>query len=183
MSERIAEGDRAAENRVNAAEEEASELVKLAQREAIRIQAEAEEAKKAAGDQALTIVADAHNTADWIVADARGEAADVRAEAEERARTLIADARDTAAGVRAEGLELVSNLREMGDALRANADRLLRDIQTIHSRMTRDLDRVDTGGDAGSVTASRRRRPSEEPEPSLSPGGEVLDVPEFLPRR
>lgn len=184
MSERIAEGDRAAEFRVKAAEEEASDVIKLAQEEALRIQAEADEAKTEAANQALTVVADAHKTADGILSEARGEAADVRAEAEERARSLISDARDTAAGVRSEGLELVSHLREMGDSLRANADRLLRDVQRIHSRMTRELDSVGGAPDEPSVTVSRTRRSAaDEAESSLSPSGEVLDVPEFLPRR
>jgi len=185
MSERIAEGDRAAEFRVKAAEEEASDVIKLAQEDALRIQAEADEAKTEAANQALIVVADAHKTADGIVSEARGEAAGVRAEGEERARSLISDARDTAAGVRSEGLELVSNLREMGDALKANADRLLRDVQRIHSRMTRDLDSVGvSGSDGPAVTVSRgRRSASDDPESSLSPSGEVLDVPEFQPRR
>jgi hypothetical protein len=168
MSERIAEGDRAAEFRVKAAEEETSEAIKLAQEEALRIRSEAEEAKTEAANQALTVV--------------QGEAAGVRAEADERARSLIADARDTAAGVRAEGLELVSHLREMGDSLKANADRLLRDVQRIHSRMTRELDSVGSATDEPEVTASRSRpSAADESESLLSPTGEVLDVPEFLP--
>ena len=112
-----------------------------------------------------------------IVADAEAEAARLRGEAEDHARRLVLDARATAEGVRAEGMELVSNLREMGDALRANAERLLHDVQSIHARMVGDLDRVDPGrGDAES---------SAEPAPPLESAAESdeLDVPDFIPHR
>jgi hypothetical protein len=70
----------------------------------------------------------------------------------------------------------------MGDSLKANADRLLRDVQRIHSRMTRELDSVGRATDEPEVTASRSRpSAADEAESSLSPSGEVLDVPEFLP--
>ena len=69
----------------------------------------------------------------------------MRSEAEQRARELLRDARTAASDVRTEGLEIVDNLREMGDSLRSNAERLLRDVQMIHSRMLAQLDRVDGG--------------------------------------
>jgi hypothetical protein len=47
-------------------------------------------------------------------------------------------------------MELVSNLREMGDVLRSNAERLLHDIQRIHSRMVGELEQV-VGDDAASA--------------------------------
>lgn len=37
-------------------------------------------------------------------------------------------------------MELVSNLREMSDVLRSNAELLLHDIQKIHSRMVGELE-------------------------------------------
>ena len=121
------------------------------------------------------------------MAKAEGEASNSRLESEERAQSLLADARDTAAGVRAEGLELVSNLREMGDSLRANADRLLKDVQRIHSKMTHDLDRAEPGASAPAVSVSRSSRSrSAEPQreaPTAPSTGEVLDVPEFIPRQ
>ena len=82
--------------------------------------------------------------------------------------------------MQAEGLELVENLREMGDVLRSNAERLLRDVQAIHSRMVAELDQADAGVPrrprarplraAGRRRAAPRRRPSED-----------FDVPEFIP--
>jgi vacuolar-type H+-ATPase subunit H len=181
MRERIAEGDRAADYRVAAAEAEALDAINAAHQEAARIRGEAEEIKTTAASEALTIVAEAHNTAEKILDEARGQAAGIRAEAEERTRKLVGDARDTAAGVRAEGLELVSNLREMGDSLRSNADRLLRDVQRIHSRMIRDLGAVDVGGSSPTLSVARRAGAEEPERPTLSRTGEVLDVPEFMP--
>jgi vacuolar-type H+-ATPase subunit H len=195
MRERIAEGDRAAENRVRAAEEEAEDILREARDEASRlVQSAQTEGSKAVSDatsEALTIVARAQENADQVLKDARDEAAKSVAEAEERARDLLRDARSTASDLHTEGLEIVSNLRQMGDSLRSNAERLLRDVQMIHSRMVAELDRADGGLGAlsgyrasrapdrparGSDGAPRDRLPREPIE-----GGEVLDVPEFIP--
>lgn len=75
------------------------------------------------------------------------------------------DARASADGVRAEGMELVSQLREMGDALRGNAERLLNDIQAIHSRMVGELKRVAPEGDDAAAAAD-----------------EALEIPDFVAR-
>jgi antirestriction protein len=91
---------------------------------------------------------------------------------------MVLDAQATADGVRDEGMELVSNLREMSDALRSNAERLLHDIQTIHSRMLGELERVDPEG-----VATRLLSESEPAdEASQAPAGEEqLDVPDSIP--
>jgi cell division septum initiation protein DivIVA len=102
---------------------------------------------------------------------AEADAARIRGEAEEHARRLVIDARASADGVRAEGMELVSHLREMGDALRSNADRLLRDIQAIHSRMVGELERA--------APDEAPQPPGEAPAPT---DDEVLDVPDFVSR-
>ena len=90
---------------------------------------------------------------------------------------FVACGGQTADGVRSEGLELVSNLREMGGVLRSNADRLLNDIRQVHSRMLDQLDLAERelASRSGGTPPSRRR---DLPEP---PSGEVLDVPEFIP--
>jgi hypothetical protein len=109
-------------------------------------------------------------------------------EAEQRARELLRDARGAASDVRTEGLELVGNLREMGDSLRSNAERLLRDVQMIHSRMMAQVDRIDGGAGrsspasswrsvGGGSSRSRSRGGAFEPPPD----DDVLDVPEFIP--
>ena len=51
--------------------------------------------------------------------------------------------RTTASDVRSEGLQIAADLREMGDSLRSNAERLLRDVQRIHSQLVARLDRID----------------------------------------
>jgi vacuolar-type H+-ATPase subunit H len=178
MAERIAEGDRAAGYRVKAAEDEAAEILGEARAEAARVRDAAQEVKSKAASEALTTVAGAERTADEIEATAKADASRMLDEAEDRARTLVTDARAAADGVRDEGLELVSNLREMGNALRSNAERLLRDVQRIHSKMTGELDRATTAGD---VPAARRRPAAGRGVSDTPDGDEPLDVPEFLP--
>jgi len=192
MRERIAEGDRAAENRVQAGEEEAAEILADARAEADRVLAGArEQSSKSVADatsEALAIIGRAQENADKVLSEANAEAAREVSEAQQRARDLLRGARTSASDIRTEGLEIVGNLREMGDSLRANAERLLRDVQMIHSRMIAEIDRADGGLGASSSRgpasapshsseAERRRRGSAE----TSSTGEVLDVPEFIP--
>jgi cell division septum initiation protein DivIVA len=97
-----------------------------------------------AGRKQTKAIVDARAEAQRIRVEAEKDAARIRAEAEEHARGLVLDARASADGVRAEGMELVSNLRELSDVLRSNAELLLRDIQAIHSRMVGELQEVST---------------------------------------
>jgi vacuolar-type H+-ATPase subunit H len=216
VRDRIAEGQRAAENRVQAAEEESADIVRWAHEEAARlrdsgrseaaqakaeatgealtvvaraqdqaeiIRAEAAAAKTQATSEALAIVARAQDSADETLAEANGAATKAKTEAETRSRELLREARITAGDVRTEGLELVENLRQMGDSLRSNAERLLRDVQMIHSRMVAQIDRADGGAGATGVPGSSRRAPDRGR--SVMPGpladGEVIEVPEFIP--
>ena len=142
-------------------------MVRLAQAEATRLReagkAEAEAATTAATNEALAIVARAEESA---VADrrrgARRPPPTIATEADERARGVLEDARATADGVRSEGLELVSNLREMGNSLRGNAERLLGDVQRVHSSLVAQIARVEratgvpdraSGREVGAVAA------------------------------
>jgi hypothetical protein len=192
MRERIAEGTRAADNRVRAAEDEAAEILKQARKEA-------ERAKTIAASEALAIIANAHDEADRtrneaeqaktaataqaleIAARARKEAQATAAQMKAQSLEALAQARIASGDVRSEGLELVTNLREMGDALRSNSERLLRDVQAIHSRMVAELDRVDGGASRLSVPRdSGARRPRDLGVRGPTDGDE-LDVPEFIP--
>jgi hypothetical protein len=83
----------------------------------------------------------------------------------------------------------------MGNSLRANAERLLGDVQRVHSRLVAQIARVEReagiGGGGGAGTrpdrASGRRR--ERGELAGDSGGlespardeDALDVPEFIP--
>jgi uncharacterized membrane protein YqiK len=127
-------------------------------------------------------MARAQENADTTLAEATAEATRAREQAEERARELLRDARSAASDVRTEGLELAGNLREMGDSMRSNAERLLRDVQMIHSRMVAEIDRADGGASRAPVrTSEPGLRDRERRRASLSDEGEVLDVPEFIP--
>ena len=70
----------------------------------------------------------------------------------------------------------------MGDSMRSNAERLPRDVQMIRSRMVAEIDRADGGVSRLPVRNSEPLvRDRERRRASLSDGGEVLDVPEFIP--
>ena len=161
VNARIAEAQRAADNRVRAAEEEASDAVRLAQTEAARLrssgEADAEAARTAATNEALGIVARAEESASQIVSEARSSADASLASAEERARGMLEDARATAEGVRSEGLELVSNLREMSNSLRANAERLL-GTSSAFIRRSRPRSRGPSGARESGLRRLRRLR-------------------------
>jgi len=196
---RIAEADRAAENRVAAAEEEAAEIVRVAQEdanrvardtvaraqaEADRIRMEAGEAREKATSEALEIVARAQENADATLAEAGEAALKTRSEADEKARELIRGARDVSGDVRADGVELADHVRQLGESLRRNAERLLNDVQAVHSTYLDKIDKVDPSRsklralEPGSARRSGERgRSSRETD-----SGDDLDVPEFIPR-
>jgi hypothetical protein len=91
-------------------------------------------------------------------------------------------------------MEVVANLRELGDSLRSNAARLLRDVQAIHSNMLERIDRVDperaslarARGASISAPASGRsamtdREARGRRSPAYPEDGGDLQVPEFIP--
>jgi cell division septum initiation protein DivIVA len=123
--------------------------------------------------------ADARLEADRIRRAAESDAGRIRREAEDHARRVVLDARASADGVRAEGMELVSHLREMSDVLRSNAERLLRDIQAIHSQMVGRLDQVDPAHD-DNESAPTSTPSGKAPDPAAE--DEVLEVPDFVSR-
>ena len=69
----------------------------------------------------------------------------------------------------------------MGDSLRSNAERLLRDVQMIHSRMVAQIDRADGGIPGSSAHPSERDRGRSRLSAERLGDGEVIDVPEFIP--
>jgi len=125
---------------------------------------QAAEALRASAEQrALDRIAEADRAAAQSAQEARHEAG-------VEAREIIADARAAAREVLREGEQLSGHLRELGEALRTNAERLLRDIRHAHAELTARLDRADPG------PAS----PGRDGRSAPSPDG--LDVPEFVPR-
>ena len=87
----------------------------------------------------------------------------------------MSEARAAAREVLREGEEISANLRELGDALRSNAERLLRDVRAAHTELTSRLDGADPSHWNG-VSASP---PAVTAAPDPAP---ELDVPEFIPR-
>jgi vacuolar-type H+-ATPase subunit H len=197
---RIAEADRAAENRVTAAEEEAAEIVRAAhdeatraardtvaraQAEADRIRMEAGEAKEKATSEALEIVARAQENADETLREAADAALKTRSEADERARELVRAARDISGDVRADGVELADHVKQLGESLRRNAERLLNDVQAVHSTYLSKIDKVDPSRSklrAVEGSGSGGRSGGRPPRARDLDAGDRLDVPEFIPR-
>jgi hypothetical protein len=186
--ERIAEADRAASMRVEAADAEIRELLEAARGQAAALEAQAKAAVQqihagAAADRAEAdrykeqALKTAEDESVRIRIEAASYAEEITAKAKSDARGIIRDAHDASRGVLAEGKELSDNLNELSVSLRRNAERLLRDVQLAHSRLVAELDQAMPPG-AADEPAVRPRR--DEPSPPL--GGD-LDVPEFLPRR
>lgn len=191
---RIDEANRAAENRVKAAEDEAAEIVRAAhedasrigrdavaraQSEADRIRMQAEEIKTTATGEALAVVARAQENADKVLSDAN-----------ERARVMLRDARVIAGDIRTDGLTVVQNVRELGDSLRSNAERLLRDIQGVHATYLKAIDKVDPerssmprgSGSRGAAFGGGSGSGGPGPGAGREIADDDLDVPEFIPR-
>ncbi len=169
--DRIAESDRAAQYRVSAAEKEAGEITAAARAAAERLRADsqqaAEEARTTEASEALVIADTARRKADEMLKKATEAATTSQREAERYTRELLSGARTTADEVRNEGMELGANLREMGNSLRFNSERLLRDVAQIHGQLISRIDRsqqhmaTPRGGRADehpSRTVRRRRR-------------------------
>lgn len=209
VRERIAEADRAADLRVEAAEAEARELIDAARREAAAVEAEAREGVRLIHERAAQTRAEAEARKSAALAEAAEEAARVRADAEAwsldtrgeaktAAREIIAEAHDAARDVLHDGTTLSGHLQELSDSLHRNAERLLNDVKLAHARLTADLDQA---APAGSVdlapSASRGPGASGEGESrGVSPGftsratepvisrrrpDDDFEVPEFVP--
>jgi vacuolar-type H+-ATPase subunit H len=163
---RIAEADRATENRVRAAEEEANELLTTARAEAAKLTSEAQKLRQEAEEERVRLVAEALEAANE-------EASSIRTKAQDDARSMLSEARGAANGVLAEGSDLSGDLRDLSTSLRTNAEKLLRDIKAAHSAMTAKLEAPRAAGGRG-VESDPRPRSGRMAAPDV-------DVPEFIP--
>ena len=71
----------------------------------------------------------------------------------------------------------------MGDSLRSNAERILRDVQGVHSQMVTRLDRVEPRGSEPASEPRRTRGGESRTALEHSEPDDLPDVPEFIPRR
>jgi vacuolar-type H+-ATPase subunit H len=176
---------------VAAAERAAEELRATAERRALERIAEAERAAamrvQAADDEALQVRSEARTEAEQLRDEAaseagalRDEAARIALQARDRAaasvREQLAQARAAAREVLHDGEEISGHLRELGDALRVNAERLLLDVRLTHAELTSRLERVDPEAWNGA-------EPADAPTPATAPVERPpeLDVTEFVP--
>jgi hypothetical protein len=196
VRERIAEADRAANLRVEAAEAEARELLDAARREAAAVEAEAREgvrliheragqARDEAERRKVAAVQEAQEEAARVRADADAYADDAKRNAKVDAREVLAEAHGAARAVLHDGTELSGHLQELSDSLHRNAERLLNDVKLAHARLTADLDQATPAGRVDPAPRSSRGDAASArttPPPRSRPDDD-LEVPEFLPGR
>jgi cell division septum initiation protein DivIVA len=196
VRERIAEADRAADLRVEAAEAEARDIVDAARREAAAVEAEAREgvrliheragqAREDADRHKAATLAEAQEQAARVRADADAYAEDAKRNAKVDAREMIAEAQAAARDVLHDGTELSGHLQELSDSLHRNAERLLNDVKLAHARLTADLDQAAPAGPIDSAPRASRGGDAggRAPTPPRSRPDDDFEVPEFLPGR
>ncbi|HMJ35791.1 MAG TPA: hypothetical protein VK501_17945 [Baekduia sp.] len=194
--ERIAEADRAADLRVEAAESEAREILDTARRQAAAAEAEAKEGVRLIHERAsqareegerrkVAAVQEAEDEATRVKADADAYAEDTKRSAKADARDIIAEAHDAARGVLHEGSTLSGHLQELSNSLNRNAERLLKDVKLAHARLTADLDQATPAGAADSAPRASRGPSGQSPPPTppRRRPDDPFEVPEFLPGR
>jgi hypothetical protein len=141
---------------------EAGERTRDAEREAQRIRAnatgEAERRLGEAQEQAISRIDDAQQEADKLLADSR-----------RRASERIEGAQRAAAEALAQSEAVIEGMRQLGQTLEGQAQRMLRDVQAGHRQLLADLraPTADTGS-SPAPRAGRRSRPlSREDEERL----------------
>ncbi|WCB94846.1 hypothetical protein DSM104299_03585 [Baekduia alba] len=202
VRQRIAEADRAADLRVEAAEAEAREIVEQARRDAEALISQARHDVQGVHDEAARARNDAEAEAARVHVEVETYAKDAKQAARDDARSIVGEAHSAARGVLTDGTELSGHLQELSDSLRRNAERLLNDVKLAHARLTADLDQAAPGGVDTAPRASRgpdaatgapaspgfASRPSA-PTPSRRGAGagsgsdDDFEIPEFLPGR
>ena len=123
------------------------QIVSAAQAAAEKLRADAtEHARRSAADElrkaqkeAIVLERDARRDAEAILGDAQAEAARVREKARRSVDGRVAAAERAAAEVLEEARALSGGLQQLGKALEAHADRILREVTAAHKRMQADL--------------------------------------------
>jgi hypothetical protein len=101
---------------------------------------------------------------------ARAEAATIGDRARSEATKRVAGAKEAADEALAEARAVSSGLRQLGESLTAQAERILRDVQTAHRQITSDL-RVATERSRTGVGADGSSRGADDRSPSRSSSG------------
>lgn len=161
---------RQVESIVSAAELTAESLRAEARRdgEALRREAEAD---------SEIIRARAQRNAEKLAEDARRRVAQIEKEGHDALALRMAAAEKAADQVLAEAQAIHAGLRELGSGLSGHAERILRDIQAAHRRMTQDLRRGERPSPAPASLSER-----EPGSRSTGNGFDGIDVPDWVER-
>jgi hypothetical protein len=169
---------------VSAAQAAADEIKDHAQRDA-------KEERHKAEREAERIREDARREAEQQLDLARKEGVRVSDEARERAAQRVQGAQEAADEALAEARAVTTGLRRLGESLSSQADRILRDVQAAHRRISAEL-RVGPAPAAApepeeaellrAVQAGERARRSERPRESRGRGNPIddFDVPNWV---
>jgi hypothetical protein len=159
-----------------AAAQEAAERIK---EEALR---EAEEELEHARRQAMEFDRDTRREAQRVVNDAQREAKAIRAETQRAVEGRVERAERAAAEVLADARALSEGLRQLGELLTEQGERILREVHAAHKRMQADLrvgpGRAEPEPFGGDLPPAARERP--KPGTGRQPR-ERLDVPSWVP--
>ncbi len=158
---------RQVESIVSAAELTAESLRAEARREGEALRREAEADSE-------VIRTRAQRDADKLAEDARRRVTQVEKEAHDALAVRMAAAEKAADATLAEAQAIHAGLRELGSGLSGHAERILRDIQGAHRRMTTDLRR---GERPSSAPASMAPRPGPR---AAGNGFDGIDVPDWV---
>jgi len=139
--------------------------------------------------EATKAIEDARREAGKAIEDARREAREMKARAAQEGDAQLARAQAAANEAAAEAKAVSSGLKQLGYSLTDQAERILRDVQAAHKRLTADL-RV--AGSGSSAIAPERTRPGgresgtggrgtrKRAETSRARPAEDIDVPPWL---
>ena len=163
---------RQVESIVSAAELTAESLRAEARREGEAVRREAE----ADGEVIRTR---AQRDAEKLAEDARRRVAQIEKEGHDALSLRLAAGEKAADEALAEAQAIHAGLRELGSGLTSHAERILRDIQGAHRRMTADLRQGERPSSAPRSLSAPAARPAPRPAGN---GFDGIDVPDWVER-
>src|SRR5438067_13163735 len=163
-----------------------SRAAELAAKQVETIVAAAEKAaaqtRRQAEKQARELLEEARRTGRRELEEARRKALELGQDAQKEAQATAAEARDAAEAGLAEAPSLAASLREAGERLGAEADRLVRDVQLTHRELLSELrlpGLAERRPEDPDETATEGRILGEPPRQRPAPS-EVFDLPDWV---
>ncbi|HEY1274267.1 MAG TPA: hypothetical protein VGF25_05130 [Thermoleophilaceae bacterium] len=163
-----------------AAERIKEEARRVAEEELAEARRAADEELEHARRQAIEFDRDTRREANRIVDEAKREAAATRAETQRAVEGRVERAERAASEVLADAQALSEGLRQLGELLTEQGERILREVHAAHRQMQADLKVGPGRPGAGAEPADLPPAARERPRPGTSQGRERLDVPTWV---